>query len=255
MTDKPRVVKKTESKPEETPQKSSAGVSRRDFLVGTGTGVAGLVVGGLVGYQVIPQPEKPAPPLPELWIGRNVASQSCMGCRLCEVACSQAKEQKIQPSIARVYVPQYFPGIEFPVLCYQCGADAMCMQACPVDALSLDTSKKLNTIKIDTTKCLRTTKNGDCTLCADKCPGSAVTFHPKTKEPLICDLCGGDPACVKACYQGPLTLKGVKMAAVLPADIAAALADQYKLPPPPPKAALDGQVAVERNDDLYGDTV
>ncbi len=119
MTDKPRVVKKTESKPEETPQKSSAGVSRRDFLVGTGTGVAGLVVGGLVGYQVIPQPEKPAPPLPELWIGRNVASQSCMGCRLCEVACSQAKEQKIQPSIARVYVPQYVPGIEFPVLCYQ----------------------------------------------------------------------------------------------------------------------------------------
>ncbi len=253
MAYKPKVTQKTENKPEATPQPPASEMTRRSFLVGAGAGVAGLVVGGAVGY-VVPKPEAPPVPPPELWIGRNIANQSCMGCRLCEVACSQAKEQKIQPAIARVTVPQYFPGIEFPVLCYQCGADAQCMAACPVDALTLDTSKKLNTIKIDTTKCLRTAKNGDCTLCADKCPGSAVTFHPKTKEPLICDLCGGDPACVKACYQGPLTLKGVKMAAVLPADIAASIVDQYKLPPAP-KASLDNQVAVERNDDLYGDTV
>lgn len=253
MADRPKVVRKTEQKPEEAPQKPASGLSRRDFLVGAGAGVAGLVVGGVGGY-VAPKPETPPTPLPEMWIGRNIANQSCMGCRLCEVACSQAKEQKIQPSIARVYVPQYFPGIEFPVLCYQCGDEAMCIQACPVQALSLDTSKKLNTIKIDTTKCLRTTKNGDCTLCLDKCPGSAVTFHPKTREPLICDLCGGDPACVKACYNNTLTLKGVKMAAVSPADIVASIADQYKLPPTP-KASLDGHVAVERNDDLFGDTV
>jgi Fe-S-cluster-containing hydrogenase component 2 len=177
-----------------------------------------------------------------------------MGCRLCQVACSQIKEQKIQPAIARVQVPQYYPGIEFPVLCYQCGDEAMCIQACPVQALSLDTSKKLNTIKVDTTKCLRTTKNGDCTLCADKCPGSAVTFHPTSKAPLICDLCDGDPACVKACYNNTLTVKGVKMAAVSPNEIAQSIADQYKLPPAP-KASVDGHVAVVRDDDLYGDTV
>ncbi len=247
MADKLKEEKKIEEKPQ--------GVTRRQVLVGAGAGVAGLVVGGAVGYAV-PKPEAPSTPLPELWIGRNIASQSCMGCRLCEVACSQVKEQKIRPSVARVTVPQYYPGIEFPVLCYQCGDEAKCIEACPVQALSLDTSKKLNTIKIDTTKCLRTTKDGDCTLCADKCPGSAVTFHPTTKAPLICDLCDGDPACVKACYQATLTLKGVKMAAVLPADIAAALADQYKLPPPPKTAYNNGEkVAVERNDDLYGDTV
>lgn len=248
MAVKPKEVKKTEQEPQ--------GISRRDLLVKGGIGVAGLVVGGAVGY-VVPKPEAPSTALPELWIGRNIANQSCMGCRLCEVACSQAKEQKIQPSIARVQVPQYFPGIEFPVLCYQCGDEAKCIEACPVQALALDTSKKLNTIKIDTTKCLRTAKGGDCTLCADKCPGSAVTFHPTSKAPLICDLCGGDPACVKACYQATLTTKGVKMAAVLPADIAAALADQYKLPPPP-KTSYNNtgeKLAVQRNDDLYGDTV
>jgi carbon-monoxide dehydrogenase iron sulfur subunit len=242
MPDKAKEEKKVEEKPQ--------GVSRREFLVGAGTGVAGLVVGGAVGYKVIPQPVVPSTPLPELWIGRNIASQSCMGCRLCQTACSQIKEQKIQPAIARVQVPQYYPGVEFPVLCYQCGDEAKCIEACPVQALSLDTSKKLNTIKVDTTKCLRTAKNGDCTLCQDKCPGTAVTFHPTTRAPLICDLCGGDPACVKACYSQTLTLKGVKMAAVKPEEIAASLADQYKVPPPP-KAALPGNLVATANDDLF----
>lgn len=249
MADKVKEEKKVEEK--------AGSTSRRDFLIGAGAGVAGLVVGGAVGYQVIPQPEKPATALPELWIGRNIASQSCMGCRLCQTACSQVKEQKIQPAIARVQVPQYFPGVEFPVLCYQCGDEAMCIEACPVQALSLDTSKKLNTIKVDTTKCLRTAKGGDCTLCQDKCPGIAVTFHPTTKAPLICDLCDGDPACVKACYQQTLTLKGVKMAAVKPDDIAAALAEQYKIPSPPKAAAPGNSVATGdrpvgmENDDLF----
>jgi Fe-S-cluster-containing hydrogenase component 2 len=249
MADKPKVEEK---KTEEDAQ----GISRRELLVKGGIGVTGLVVGGAVGYGVIPRPAQPSSPLPEYWIGRNIADQSCMGCRLCEVACSQIKENKIQPSIARVQVPQYFPGVEFPVLCYQCGDDAKCIEACPVQALSLDTSKKLNTIKIDTTKCLRTAKDGDCTLCADKCPGGAVTFHPTSKAPLICDLCDGDPACVKACYSATLTPKGVKMAAVAPADIAVALANQYKIPPPPPKTSHNApKVVMERNDDLYGDTV
>lgn len=246
MADKPKEEKKVEDKPQE-------GVSRRELLIKSGIGVAGLVVGGAVGY-VAPKPVVLSTDLPELWIGRNISDQNCMGCRLCEVACSQIKEQKIQPSIARVYVPQYYPGVEFPVLCYQCGDEAKCIEACPTQALALDKSKKLNTIKIDTTKCLRTAKNGDCTLCQDKCPGTAVTFHPTTREPLICDLCGGKPECVKACYSGTLTLKGVKMAAVLPADIAQALADQYKVPPLP-KASLTNQAAVERDDDLFGDTV
>ena len=224
MADKTKEVKKVEENPQ--------GITRRQLLTGAGVGVAGLVVGGAVGYKVLPQPAQPSIPLPELWIGRNIANQSCMGCRLCQVACSDIKEQKIWPAIARVTVPQYYPGVEFPILCYQCGGEAKCIDACPVQALSLDTSKKLNTIAIDTTKCLRTAKGGDCTLCQDKCPGNAVTYHPVTQAPLICDLCGGDPACVKACPQQTLTLKGVKMAAIKAVDIATSLADQYKVAPP-----------------------
>lgn len=248
MADKPKQEKKVDAKAEETPQ---TGVSRRSFLVGAGSGVAGLVVGGLVGYKVIPQPVEPSTALPETWVGRNL--ESCTGCRLCQVACSQAKEQKIQPGIARVTVSQYYPGVEFPVLCYQCGDEAKCIDACPTQALSLDISKKTNVIKIDTTKCLRTAKNGDCTLCADKCPGSAVTYHPTSKAPLICDVCDGDPACVKVCPKGTITLKGIKMAAVKPEQIALGMQELYKVPPPPKTTELPhNPVAMADDDTVVG---
>ena len=114
--------------------------------------------------------------------------------------------------------------------CYQCGDGAKCVEACPTAALSVDTSKNLNTIKVDTTKCTRTARNSSCTLCLDKCPGKTVTFHPTTSEPLICDLCGGDPECVKVCPAKTLTLKGVKIATVSPSEIAAGLALEYEVP-------------------------
>ena len=240
MAEKPKEEKKTEEK--------APGVSRRQVLVGGGAGVAGLVVGGVVGYSVIPKPAVPSLALPETWIGRNITS--CTGCRFCQVACSQTKEQKFQPSIARVTVPMWYPGVDFPVLCYQCGENAKCIEACPVQALSVDSSKKLNTIKIDTTKCLRTAKNGDCVLCADKCPGGAVTFHPTSKAPLICDLCDGDPACVKVCPKATITLRGNKMAAVSPEQIAAGLAEAYKPPPQPKTAAAPNNAVAMLVDDL-----
>ena len=225
MADKPNEEMKAEEKPQ--------GVSRRELLVGAGAGVAGLVIGGAVGYGVIPKPEPLLLPLPETWIGRNMAS--CTGCRFCQVACSQIKEQKFQPGIARVTVQMYYPGVDFPVMCYQCGENAKCIEACPVKALTV--KGKNNTIAVDTTKCLRTAKNGDCTVCLDNCPGAAITFHPTTKAPLICDLCDGDPACTKVCPKGTIINKGVKMAAVSPDQIAAGLAEAYKVPPPPPKTS------------------
>lgn len=211
--------------PQQAQKTDQPDLSRRKLLFGAGVGVAGVVAGGAVGY-ALPKEKGPSPPTPETWIGRNIAD--CTGCRLCEIACSEIKEQKIQPSIARIQVHQYYPGIEFPVACYQCGDEAKCVEACPVDAMVVDTSKKVNAVKIDTSLCLRTAKNGDCTLCLDKCPGLAVTFHPTTREPLICDLCDGDPACVKVCPSGTIMFKGVKMAAIQPEQIAAGLSVPYR---------------------------
>ena len=50
---RPRPTK--ESKEPNKPETTSAGVSRREFLVGSGAGIAGLVIGGVVGNRVIPQ--------------------------------------------------------------------------------------------------------------------------------------------------------------------------------------------------------
>jgi len=216
MAIKPKEEKKVEEK--------SQGLSRRQLLFGGGGTVAGLVVG----YGVLPPRKSPLLAEPATWIGRNV--ESCTGCRFCQIACSQIKEQKIQPGIARMTVHQYYPGVEFPVACYQCGDGAKCIEACPVSALSVDGSKGLNTVKIDLSLCTRTARNSDCTLCLDKCPGQAVTFHPTTRAPLICDLCGGDPECVKVCPSQTLTLKGVKIATVSPDEIAAGLAIAYQVP-------------------------
>ncbi len=242
MAENPKDKKPTEENPQ-------GGVDRRTFLVGTGTGVAGLIVGGAVGYKVIPQPQEPSIALPEKWIGRNVAD--CMGCRFCEYACSLKKESKIQPGISRIQIHQFYPGVDVPVACYQCGENAKCIEACPTQALSVDASKKLNTIKVDTTKCLRTAKNGDCTLCQDKCPGTAVTFHPTSREPLICDLCDGDPACTKVCPKATINNNGVKMAAIKPAEIGAALAKAYEVKPPPKQSSIPGDLQAGVADDEF----
>ncbi len=230
---------KEEKKTEATPPR----INRRTFLVGAGTGVAGLVVGGVGGYQ-IPKPKEPSLPVPTTWIGRNIAN--CTGCRECQIACSQIKEDKIQPGIARVQIHQYAPGIEFPVICYQCGSEAKCVENCPTQALSVDSSKGLNNIVVDTTKCLRTAKGGDCTSCQAKCPGSVVVFHPTSKAPLFCDLCNGDPACVKNCPKATIDKNGPRMAAASPDTIALGLQELYKVPPPPAKQSkLDVAVSVE----------
>ena len=43
-----------------------------------------------------------------------------------------------------------------------------------------------------------------CGACVDACPFGMATLHPESGLALICDLCGGDPACVKRCATGAI---------------------------------------------------
>ncbi|MBS7607424.1 4Fe-4S dicluster domain-containing protein [Candidatus Bathyarchaeota archaeon] len=85
------------------------------------------------------------------------------------------------------------PGIEIPHLCAQC-YDYPCVEACPVGALS--TSKETGAVLVDREKCIA------CGRCIDACPGKVPYIHPRDNYAVICDLCGGDPKCVKACSEG-----------------------------------------------------
>ena len=46
---------------------------------------------------------------------------------------------------------------------------------------------------VDESKC---TGCGDC---VRACPGKVMRLHPRTSKAMVCDLCGGEPECVKAC--------------------------------------------------------
>jgi Fe-S-cluster-containing hydrogenase component 2 len=123
-----------------------------------------------------------------IWIAREY--ERCSGCRICELACSLHHEGWMWPEASRIRVFMPFPGVEVPHLCAQCD-DYPCVESCPVDALSVD--EETSAVLVDEDKCT------SCILCIKACPGQIPYLHPKTGKAVICDLCGGDPECVKAC--------------------------------------------------------
>ncbi len=92
---------------------------------------------------------------------------------------------------ARIKVTKIEPlGLDVPNVCRLCRRPA-CVAACPTGALYRD--EALGVVRVKAEKCI------GCLACADECPFGMVMLHPETELPLICDLCDGDPACVKRC--------------------------------------------------------
>ena len=125
-----------------------------------------------------------------IWIARDYAA--CSGCKRCELACSLHHEGWMWPEASRVRVFMPFPGCVVPHLCSQCN-DYPCVASCPVQALTVDEETKA--VKVDKEKCI------SCGKCIKACPGQVPTLHPVDNKALICDLCGGDPECVKVCEE------------------------------------------------------
>lgn len=126
-----------------------------------------------------------------IWIARDFSR--CSGCRRCEIKCSLHHEKRIWPDASRIRIYMLIPGAEVPHFCSQCD-DHPCIDSCPVSALAV--SEKTGAILVDNEKCT------SCKLCIDACPGRIPFLHPKTEKAVICDLCDGDPQCVKACQDG-----------------------------------------------------
>ena len=126
-----------------------------------------------------------------IWIMRDYSK--CSGCRKCEIACSLFHENRIWPEASRIRVFMLVPGLEFPHLCVQCD-DYPCVEKCPTEALSI--SSETSGVLTDVDKCT------GCGQCIEACPGSIPHMHPTRKHVLICDLCDGNPQCVKVCQEG-----------------------------------------------------
>jgi Fe-S-cluster-containing dehydrogenase component len=85
-----------------------------------------------------------------------------------------------------------FPGLEVPHLCAQCD-DYPCVKACPVEAITID--EDTTAVLVDREKCT------SCGACINACPGKIPFLHPSDDKATICDLCGGEPECVKVCHE------------------------------------------------------
>ncbi|MBU0492885.1 MAG: 4Fe-4S dicluster domain-containing protein [Chloroflexi bacterium] len=123
----------------------------------------------------------------------------CSGCRACQVACMAHHERRFGTATARLRVTKVeHEGIDRPHICRQC-QPAPCVDACPSQALYRD--DVTGAILLSPDDCV------GCAVCVDACPFGMVGLHPETGLALICDLCGGDPACVKRCATGAIVYR------------------------------------------------
>lgn len=127
---------------------------------------------------------------PKYWILVDVFK--CSSCRACEIACSLKHEGVIWPAASRIVVFEPYPGAPIPVMCVQCD-DYPCVKSCPYGALSID--ENTGGVLVNQDKCTL------CGVCKASCPMSIPRIIPGKKYVLICDLCGGEPECVKICNE------------------------------------------------------
>jgi Fe-S-cluster-containing hydrogenase component 2 len=121
--------------------------------------------------------------------------EKCVGCCVCEYACSFEKEKTFNPIKSRIRVVRLHPTINLAVTCRLC-EDAPCVAACPRDALTQ--SKENGTVIVDEEKC------DGCGWCIEACNYGALTLHPEKRVVVLCDLCDGEPKCVEWCPEEAL---------------------------------------------------
>lgn len=118
-----------------------------------------------------------------------VNPKKCTECGLCELACSFAKEGEFNPRKSRIYIiPKSI------LVCRHCKKPP-CIEACEVGAIIRD--ELTDAVLIDLEKCI------DCRACISACPFGGILLSPDGRV-IKCDLCSGDPECVKYCYSGAI---------------------------------------------------
>ena len=133
----------------------------------------------------------------------------CTGCRTCETVCSafnhpQTVDGEIlnglgNPDLANIRVYGYNPDVDIPAVCAMC-PDSPCIEACPVEPdpktgrRALYREEQNLTIRSDPDRCI------GCGSCAEACRTGVIIQNAETERPEhMCNLCGGDPQCVKYC--------------------------------------------------------
>ena len=110
---------------------------------------------------------------------------------MCAQACSLVKTGTFNPAASRIRIVDWEDsGITNPLVCQHC-AEPVCLPSCPQGAISKDPQSGL--VRIDPEACT------NCTECREVCPYAGPVFSPAEKRVVLCDHCGGEPACVSVC--------------------------------------------------------
>jgi carbon-monoxide dehydrogenase iron sulfur subunit len=119
--------------------------------------------------------------------------ENCTGCRFCEMICSLYHEGVVNTNKARLRIQKPDIMRDIPLVCTQCitCGDSCCVQACPEEAISIVEG----VVIVDQELCTA------CGSCENACPYGVIWIDKVANK---CDLCGGDPMCVKFCPTGAL---------------------------------------------------
>ncbi len=132
----------------------------------------------------------------------SIDISKCTGCRACEYACSFKHTGAFNRWDSRISISQFLEDFVFiPTVCTQC-EDAYCVNVCPTGALSKN--YETGVVEFDPNKCIL------CKQCTMACPWGSIKLNHMGREIIKCDLCGGDPECVKVCHAGALEFTEVE---------------------------------------------
>ena len=181
-------------------------LSRRNFLKLSGVSIIGI---SALGPLLAGADTKPLI-IVEQAKGIIVADPTkCVGCRRCELACTEFNDGKAHPTISRIKVNRnltfgpkgvfagergqgsWGSGLVVQDLCKQCPHPVPCADACPNDAIVV--KPPANARVVDPDKCI------GCKMCQRACPWEMMSFDPDTNKATKCFLCDGKPKCVEAC--------------------------------------------------------
>lgn len=123
----------------------------------------------------------------------KLTEELCIGCRLCQLACSAAKEEVFNPEMARLKIISNYTknGLNYKTsLCNMC---LTCIAICPTEAITHQDGH----LVYDPSKC------DSCGSCITACPEKVIASREQGIA--LCDLCGGSPLCVEWCPHQALT--------------------------------------------------
>lgn len=120
-------------------------------------------------------------------------SDHCIGCRLCQLACSAQKEGVFNPDISRLKIVSMYDKTGLEIKSAICTLCLACVDVCTTEAITFENGH----LAYDQDQCT------NCGLCVAACPEQVI--RAQDNGVAVCDLCQGSPTCVKWCPHQALT--------------------------------------------------